>query len=260
MYKTHYMFKKSISGIASLLFVLILVHTESNAQKVKSGEKGKINPTFSYSPPQRDSIASTGLTIAILKPVFMDETMNKFGSPWTDFSKKMAEDVEALLTAKGFRVRGPFTTVDEMVFGDKQSSDFMMQIVIDLGIKDDKQVKTGLNLLGSTLSYKITKGDVSINSNVILTAVSCFTNEKIWKKNLTMSMKNFTYEGSLKWTAEPDFLVEFQNDVNLWNPMCRQLVEIYKDSFDILYRQFDKNEMANIAREARKSDGVKRSQ
>ena len=196
------MFKKSICIITSLLLVLILINKDAQAQKIKNGEKGKINPTFSYSPPQRDSVASSGLTIAILKPIFMDEKMNKFGSPWTDFSKKMAEDVEALLTAKGFRVRGPFNAIDEMVFSDKQNSDFLVQIVIDLDIKNDKQLKTGLNLLGSTLSYKVAKGDVSINSNVILTAVSCFANEKIWKKNFTIPMKNFTYTGSQKWNSD----------------------------------------------------------
>ena len=247
-----------------IVFILFFTGQETQAQKRGRGVgvAERVNPNFSYSPPQRDSVASTGLTIAILNPIFLDEDINKAGSPWSDFAKTMANDVEELLTAKGFKVRGPFGSIDEMVYGDKQNSDFIIQIVIDLDIKVDRKMKTGMNLLNlgsSNLSYRVDKGDVTINSNVNLTAISCFTTEKLWKKNLSITQKNFTYAGTVKWDGYPSVVTEFKQDVNLWNPVCKNLEEIYKSSFDILYRQFDKNEMANIAREARKSDGARRN-
>lgn len=248
-------------SILMLTLTLFLFQT-SQAQKRNRGvgETERYNPKFSYSPPQRDSVASTGLTIALLQPVFLDAEINKAGSPWSDFSKAMANDVEELLTAKGFKVRGPFASIDEMVFSDKQNSDFIVQISIDMNIKNDRKFKTGMNLLGgSNLSYRVDKGDVTVNANVVLTALSCFTSEKLWKKNLDIAEQNFTYSGTVKWDGYPSFITEFKQDVSLYNPISKSLEEVYKSSFGILYKQFDKNEMANIAKEARKSDGARRN-
>lgn len=245
----------------TLLSILILTITSQAQKRNKgTGEIEKYNPKFSYSPPQRDSVASTGLTIALLTPIFIDQDINKAGAPWNDFAKAMANDVEELLTAKGFRVRGPFNSIDEMVFSDKQNCDFIVQISIDLNLKNDRIYKSGLNLFGgSGLSYKVAKGDVTMNSTVILTAISCFTNEKLWKKSLDIAEQNFTYTGTVKWEGAPNFITEFKQEINLWNPVCRNLEETYKSSFGILYKQFDKDEMANIAKEAKKSDGSRRN-
>jgi hypothetical protein len=253
--------RPKLSFRTALLVCTLFIFQSTLAQKRNRGvgETERYNPKFSYSPPERDSVASTGLTIALLTPIFIDQEINKSGSPWTDFSKSMANDVEELLTAKGFKVRGPFSSVDEMVFSDKQNSDFIVQITIDMTVKNDRKFKTGMNLLGSTLSYKVDKGDVTVNSTVILTAISCFTSEKLWKKNLDIAQQNFTYSGTVKWDGYPSFLTEFKQDVSLYNPICKNLEEVYKSSFGILYRQFDKNEMANIAKEARKSDGARRN-
>jgi hypothetical protein len=145
-----------------------------------------------------------------------------------------------------------------MVFSDKQNADFIMQIAIDLNVKSDRKFRTPMNLLGA-VSYRVEKGDVTMNSNVILTALSCYTNEKLWKKNLDLSQKNFTYVGTMKWDGYPSLLTEFKQDANLWNPICKYLEEIYKDAFSILYRQFDKDEMKNIAKESRKADKDRRN-
>lgn len=44
----------------------------------------------------------------------------------------MGNDFEKLLTAKGFTIRGPFRSRDEMVYNDKRNSDFVLQVEIDL--------------------------------------------------------------------------------------------------------------------------------
>ena len=240
--------------------MFISISTFSQKKSKGIGVIERFNPKFSYSPPQRDSVASTGLTIALLTPIFINDEINKSGSPWSDFAKAMANDVEELLTSKGFKVRGPFNTIDEMVYGDKQYSNFVIEIKIDLDIKNDRKFKTGLNLLGgSSLSYKVDKGDVTVNSSLILTAISCFTSEKLWKKNLDNKQQNFSYEGTIKWNGYPDVITEFKQDVSLYNPVCKSLEDVYKTSFETLYKQFDKNEMLNISKEAKKSDGQRRN-
>jgi hypothetical protein len=53
-------------------------------------------------------------------------------------------------------------------------------------------------------------------------------------------------------------ITEVKQDVNLWNPICKILEEIYTESFDILYKQFAKEEMIPVAEESRKTDKDRR--
>lgn len=243
--------------VTTIFFHVYPVQAQKRNKGVANVER--YNPKFSYIPQKRDSVASTGLTIALLTPTFIDPEINKAGSPWKDFANSMVNDLEELLTSKGFKVRGPFASIDEMVFNDKQNSNFIVQVAIDLNIKNDRKYKTGMNLLGSTLSYKVDKGDISMIGSVVLTAVSCFSGEKLWKKNLDVAEQNATYSGTVKWNGYPDFITEFKQDVALFNPVCKGLEEIYKNAFNILNKQFDKNEMLNISKEAKKSDGSRRN-
>src|SRR6266487_3183264 len=109
--------KPKLCFIFILMLLLLIIGQKSQAQKRNKGIGAveRYNPNFSYSPSQRDSVAATGLTIALLKPIFIDDDINKAGTPWDEFSKAMANDVEELLTAKGYKVRGPFNSIDEMV-------------------------------------------------------------------------------------------------------------------------------------------------
>ena len=72
------------------MFMFISISTFSQKKNKGIGVIERFNPKFSYSPPQRDSVAITGLTIALLTPIFINDEINRAGSPWTDFAKAMA--------------------------------------------------------------------------------------------------------------------------------------------------------------------------
>ena len=59
------------------LFLFLIYGQESFAQpkgkKKKGEEEEKYNPKFSYSPETRDSVASSGITIALLNPIFINK-------------------------------------------------------------------------------------------------------------------------------------------------------------------------------------------
>jgi hypothetical protein len=243
---------------------LLLNYGLAICQKKGKGvsEVSKVNPKFSYSPEQREQVASSGLTIALLTPSFSVKEMNEAGIPWSDFLNSMINDIEELLTSKGFKVRGPVKSVDELVYSDKSNSDLILQITIDLNVKNDRNFKTGVNFgfgMGNTYFYKVEKGNVSMSCDVILTAYSCFTYQKLWKKNIDITNKDFSYVGSVKWDGEPSTIVEFKQDANLWNPICNNMEIFYKDIFSILYKQFDREEVASIAKESRIADKDKRN-
>ena len=247
------------------LFLFLIYGQESFAQKKDKKKKGekeeRINPKFSYSPESRESVASTGITIALLNPVFSNRDL-RGASPWSDFAKAMASDIEELLVSKGFKVKGPYSSIDDMVVSDKTNSDFILRISIDLEPNLQRKLKQlyVLNLGGpSTYQYLVTQGDGSISGKVQLTALSCFSSEKLWKKDLDINEKKFSYSGSIKWpTSTINPYAELQQDVNLWNPVCKMMEEVYKEAFDIFYKQFAKEEMAPVAEESRKTDKDKR--
>jgi hypothetical protein len=82
-------------GLTAVIFSGQVMQAQKNSRGI--GQVERLNPSFTFSPAQRDSVAITGLTVALLKPTFMDGDMNKAGSPWSDFSKSMANDIEELL-------------------------------------------------------------------------------------------------------------------------------------------------------------------
>ncbi len=238
------MYLKKIS-LSLLVIVLVL---NSFSQKGAS----RYNPQFKFEPQKRESVASANVTIALLKPIFIDKEISRAGTPWDDFSIKMQTDIEEMLLAKGFKVRGPFNTRDEMLFNDKQNSDFTLEIGIDLSVDIQRDWKTVLALIGSNY-LRVKKGNVNISSSVVMTAKSNFSGEKLWKKNIQLSQKNFSYTGDAKWSyKEITFLNEFKEDNNLFNPISKQLEIIYSEALTVLWNQFDVNEMKGVANESKK--------
>ncbi len=240
----------------SLMLITFLISSTLFAQSNKSGksENSRYNPRFSFEPPTRDSVAISNITVALLKPVFIDKDIASAGAPWNNFSSSMQNDIEGLLIAKGLKVRGPFNTQDEMVFNDKKNSDFTFLISLDLRLDDQRTGKDVFQLLAtSNQVVKVTKGSVSISPEITLTAISNFSGEKLWKKRLPLTQMNFIYVGTVKWDGGfPTILRELELENNFYNPLAKDLEEIYKEGLKTMWNQFDVNEMKMIANEAQK--------
>lgn len=230
------------------LMLFLFFNLSVNAQK---GQATRYNPRFDYEPPKREEIGSANVTVALLKPVFIDKEVQRAGPPWSDFSVMMQNDIEELLNAKGIKVRGPFSSRDEMVFTDKDASDFTFEISIDLRVDANRTEKVVLFTFGGP-DRKVEKGDVTISSSVVITAISNFSGEKLWKKNLQIPQKNYSYAGYTKWVAIPALIDELKGDNNAYNPFAKKLEEIYVEGLTILWNQFDVNEVRNIAEVAKR--------
>ena len=242
----------------SLRLLLLLLFTLSSffvsAQKSKSSSEPRYSPKYSYEPPKRESVASADIIIALMKPMFLLGDYNGNNEePYTKFSSKMVNDIEALLTAKGYKVRGPFSSRDEMVFNDKQNSDFTLEISIDYNAEVQRNWKSHFSIIGSYFTYSVKSGNVNITASVVMTAISNFTGEKLWKKNLDLGAKSFSYTGSTRWDSQSiTFRRELTEDNNFWNPYTKQLETVYGEALSTLWKQFDVNEMKYVAKEANK--------
>lgn len=83
-------------------------------------------PTFDYTPAANAEPMSANITFAVVGSSF--ETPVPL---FERFSSNMARDFAEILTARGYTIRGPFQTYDEMTFPDKENSNLVLSAEVD---------------------------------------------------------------------------------------------------------------------------------
>lgn len=217
----------------------------------------KYNPNFDYTPPQRENPRSAGITIALINPVFTGEDPNKLVPPYSTFIENMADDFEEMLIAKGFSLRGPFASRDEMVYGDKKNSDIALEINISLKEEGNLQLKKKTNwaqALNKKASNHYTVGGTFYHfGNIIIEATDPFTGEKFWKKTVALPRKEIVAQGNQVWTGKPTPTQMLSLDTGIYNPVAKALESYYQDAIKTAWRHIDVEEMKMIKKQIEKS-------
>ena len=220
----------------------------------------RIPANFDYTPPSRASVGATNMTIALLRPTFVGQVRPEFYvPPFNDMATSMGSDFQELLTAKGFSIRGPFGSRDEMTFNEKTTSDFALEVHIIINplytIHYNPITNWGslLNASASSVQYT-TKVDVSLVGYLEVNAKSPQYGELLWKKKINLEPMAFSYTGKLKWNGQPTIADELKQDNEVYNAMSRQLEKFYTQALNLSWQQIDPEEMKTIAVQARKAD------
>ena len=222
--------------------------------KTPVANNARIPVKFDFSPPSRTQAGATAMTIALIKPVYITENAEYYVEPFPEMSTSMANDFEEMLTAKGFKIRGPFRSRDEMVYNDKQSCDFAFIVAIDLQPTYNRKYKydAGLGALVAA-SYKMS-GEITLGGNLVLTASSPQYGEKIWKKNIALDKSTFTYSSSMKWDGVPSVAEELKQDNVFYNAFAQELEKFYNKAMNLAWQQIEAEEMKTVAEQAKKAD------
>jgi len=250
-----------------LITTIILLLTGCGSSKTTTPSQPEVQrlPTkFDYSPPSRADIGSAGTTIAIVKPTYVGQNPEYFISPFKEMAASMGNDFEELLTAKGFTVRGPFASRDEMTYNDKVNSNFILEISIELNPTYDRKLETLVNhpSLGALLldknaqsiySYKV-NGKISLGGHLILSAKSPQYGELLWKKSLPLESVLFTYSGHKTWDDNPTLVDELSKDNSVFNTFSIELEKFYVKALNLAWKQIDPNEMKVVAKQGKKAD------
>lgn len=227
-------------------------------------ETQKEQVSFDFTPPLEAPIGSANMTIAIVKPVFVSKNVEYLVSPFPEMATSLGNDFEELLTAKGFTIRGPFNSRDEMVFNEKINSSFILEIQIDLNpqytvelIRHSKTTMANLLLATEPLAYisYSTKGEITFGGNLLLTALSPQYGEKIWKKNIALEETAFSYEGEKKYEGRPDMADQLISDNKVYNTVSNELEAFYNYALDLVWKQIDPEEMKIVTKQAKEADG-----
>lgn len=235
-----------------LLFIAILFGCTST--KTATSSVPKVPAKFDFSPPNRTEAGATTMTVALVRPVYITENPEYYVAPFPEMSSSMANDFEEMLTAKGFKIRGPFRSRDEMVYNDKLNSDFAFVAEIDLQPTYNRKYKYNSGMGAIIVPSYIMSGEITLGGNLVLTASSPQYGEKIWKKSIALDKSTFTYTGSTKWSNIPSVSDELKQDNEFYNLLSRELEKFYSKAMQLAWQQIDAAEMKTVAEQAKKAD------
>ena len=242
---------KHIVTFCSLVLLL-----SCGPSKVATSEP-RYNPVFDYTPQERANPRSAGITIALINPVFADDDPSHLVPPYSTFIENMADDFEEMLIAKGFSLRGPFATRDEMVYGDKTQTDIALEINISLKEDGNLQLQEKTNwgkvLNKSAGSLYTVAGTFYHFGNINIEATDPFTGEKFWKKTVALPRKQIVCQGAQTWNGRPTTEQMLNDDVGIYNPIAKALESYYTEAIATAWRHIDPQEMEIVKQEIKKS-------
>lgn len=238
--------------------VLILLSC-GGAKKVQQAPQ-KYDPRFDFTPQERANPRSADITIALINPVFSNTDSSRYAPPYSTFIENMADDFEEMLIAKGFTIRGPFASRDEMVYGDKKDSDIALEISVSLKDEGAIEIRQGsktnwgaiINPDAKDFVYYKVGGTFYHSGSLIIEATDPFNGEKFWKKTVSLPRKEINTQGYTTFSQKPKYS-EILNDVGVYNPVARALEEYYKEAIQTAWRHIDTEEMKLVKKEIRAS-------
>lgn len=245
------------SRLRVALVTLIAVLTAGCVAPTVAPTAQRIAPTFDYTPAAGAEPMSANVTFAVVG--------SRFETPvplFERFSSNMARDFAEILTARGFTIRGPFVSYDEMTFPDKENSNLVLSATVDFtpdtnGL-DLVPVPALLDVVDSLLGSSRTsdqrynvKGTVRVEGRVTLVVAESLTNEKMWTKSVDIKPINVALEGVHVFGRAPSNLAEvLQHENQFYTDLGKALASRYIEIMEKTHAYLDPREMALVDRQA----------
>lgn len=232
--------KKILSILLFTSFIVFTFIASSTPKKVPEEQKRTFS--FDYEVSEKSPPNSAGMLIALVNPTYADGFEGTEIELFQRFSSSIGADIEETLIAKGFRLKGPFSSKDEMVFIDKKDSDIQLEIEINpkFNILSGKWYEQ-LRFSSSTPpSYKY-KGTGTIEGKINVYGYEPLTGEKILVKSV-----NIPKSGNIDLTTEKAYKstkVNLMIDPLVYNNVGLALEKTYKNILDKLTSYLTKEEL-----------------
>lgn len=187
-----------------------------------------VPPTFDFTPLSNAAPGSAEVTFAIVNSAYSEDQPWTRVWPFNDVSRNMALDFQEIVSARGFSVRGPFGSYDEITFPDKKGSDLVLQptLEIRLDVRNISYVKRSPVLVGLRLRDRWSmKGEAVIGGRVTLSLMESLSRERMWFKSIELPQQVIPWEGQKQY-------YEAQQGADLSDPaISRPLGETMKDFY-----------------------------
>ena len=208
------------------------------------------SPRFDFTPPEQ-AAQKTDLTLAMVNPAFAENFKLASISPFSDFSSSMANDFEEMLIARGYNLRGPFSSRDDMVFQDKQNSELIFDVSIDLTFEDRLNSKPQYSAYNNAFLYNSVTGEVVIGGKLNMTLSEPFSAEKIWKKSVLIEPRTINCQGVYKYGSNPSLAEALSKDPGIRNPIAKFLQEEYKRCLQLAWGHLDPMELTPLKQQVK---------
>ena len=257
--------KGSMLLYATILILLAGCGSSKNSTTTASPPPAQRIPAkFDFSPLSRAQVGATGITIAMVKPTYVGKNPEYFVNPFNEMAERMANDFDELLTAKGFTIRGPYGSRDEMVYEAKVNSSFILEIGIELNPQYNRKYVTITNSPSlaellvnknakTTYLYKM-NGEVTLGGNLVIKAKSAQYGELLWTKSIALDASSFTYASQSVWKSIPTMADELKQDNLVYNTLSSELEKVYLKALNLAWQQIDPAEMKTVAEQGKKAD------
>ncbi len=239
-------------------------------------------PKFQFPIPNTAVPGSAKTTIAIVQATPNNQAFNTFNS-------RFVQDLQNVLVARGYNVKGPFPTIDDMTYSDKKDSDFILRYglsgnYIFTNVKttqsaDESQLPpaeekliwngTYTSLLGLPVKNingqaKYFSGNFIVSSKINLELDESLSGEKLWMKTIDISANPEPFDTSaphaIANNEDPTVALEKTTymDQGMTNALNKALNSIYNNAFTAIWNQLDPMELRDLKKQADEIKSKKR--
>lgn len=209
--------------------------------------------TFDYKTLSPARPGSANVTISLVRSHYAERlTYYNNIDIFANFQNSFEKDVEELLVDKGFRIKGPYQSFDEMVFNDKKDADIAIEIEIEPRFTAADGGWRGyvpFQLVASPTTQYYYSGTVSLTGKINMVGYEPLSHEKIWVKSVEIpNIVNIDVS-----TARRDFDrpvpgtdAAFLNDVNVYNALGNAFKAQYNGILAKMDAHFDPQEFVSL--------------
>ena len=192
---------------------------------------------FDYTPPSEAIPGSADATFAIVGTRF-DTPISLFRT----FASNMTKDFGEIVTARGFGVRGPFMTYDDMTYSDKEGSDLMLTAEVEFS-SDTSQIQYS--------SFGIPSGSVTVKCHISLMVSESITNERLWTRSIAITPFTVSLISRKAYTTRASLANLLVNENRFYSDVSQALEVQYAEIMNKIHGYLEAKEMAILTQSAR---------
>lgn len=229
-----------------LILTSLLLLAVAGCVTTKTAQKQSYVPRFDYLPPSSQAADTNSVTFGLVAAHYADDQPWTGVWPFSQFSENMGLDFQEMLVARGYRVKGPFHTVDEMTYPDKKGCDLILTPTIHVSVQMSELRNEQVITIFGPDQYKM-QGVAHLSGRVTLSLEESLTGERMWLKSIELPTSSVAWEGEKKYEYPPSAVDP--TDSGIAQSLGPQMEQYYNEVLQTAWNHLDPEEMNAITQQ-----------
>lgn len=162
-----------------------------------------------FRPPSSMSPASVRFTVAVVEPFYKERVHHDYSKVIRSFSNSVGVGLDQILISKGMTTKGPYGSLDEIPYPDKQNSNLTLtETVFIVPVEKEQRNTEDINYYdsnGNTLLCEVKSGKLAVEIWLAFEMREPLSAEKMWIKRLDLGVFERDYQIGTKkyWHSNP---------------------------------------------------------